>query len=265
MAINPSVPSKSFAILGGCGFAGYSLSSPYTPLHLFSSGRTMSGSSHHKRNGNIRQLELGGQAIDMRTGGCFQFPRCDTPQFGVGAGMALNLNSHFALDSGLNVLPRSTVSDGYFENGSVVGGRASEFLAGVRAEARARNYGFFLDAAPGIVSWSQITTGQESIREPNGVIGTNYTHARRTFFASKVGAGFEFSPRTRVHVRVDFADLIIRYGHGAIWTCDTCVTWRNNPQITVGLYAGLESQSHGSRPNTVRKSSTLFGAPPTWA
>lgn len=225
----------------------------------------MSGSSHHKRNGNIRQLELGGQAIDMRTGGCFQFPRCDTPQFGVGAGMALNLNSHFALDSGLNVLPRSTVSDGYFENGSVVGGRASEFLAGVRAEARARNYGFFLDAAPGIVSWSQITTGQESIREPNGVIGTNYTHARRTFFASKVGAGFEFSPRTRVHVRVDFADLIIRYGHGAIWTCDTCVTWRNNPQITVGLYAGLESQSHGSRPNTVRKSSTLFGAPPTWA
>jgi hypothetical protein len=188
----------------------------------------------------IRQFELGGQAIDMRTGGCFQFPRCNTPQFGIGAGLAFNLNSHLAFDSGFNVLPRSIVSDGYYVNGSVDGGRASEFLAGVRAEARARNYGFFLDAQPGFVSWSQITTGEEFVQEPNGtIIDTYYTHARKTFFASKVGAGFEFSPRNRLHVRVDFADLVIRYGHSAIWTCDTCVTWRNNPQITVGLYAGL--------------------------
>src|ERR1700678_1506646 len=125
-------------------------------------------------------------------------------------------------------------------NGSVEGGRASEFLAGVRAEARARHYGFFLDAQPRFVSWSQITTGEGFVRDPNGtILGSDYTHARRTFFASKVGAGFESSPRTRLHVRVDFADLIIRYGHSAIWTCGTCVTWRNNPQIAVGLYAGL--------------------------
>jgi len=188
----------------------------------------------------IRRFELGGQAIDMRTGGCFQFPRCDTPQFGLGAGVALNLNSHFALDSGFNVLPRSIVDDGYFVNGSVDGGRASEFVAGVRAEARAKHYGFFLHAQPGLVSWSQVTTGEGFVREPNGTVLSNYyTHARRTFFASKVGAGFESSQRTRLHVRVDFADLVIRYGHSAIWTCDTCVTWRNNPQITVGLYTGL--------------------------
>ncbi len=176
----------------------------------------------------------------MRTGGCFQFPHCNTPQFGVGAGVAFNLNPHFALDSDFNVLPRSIVTDGYFVDGSVVGGRASEFLAGVRAEARGRNYGFFLDAQSGFVSWSQVTTGEEFVREPNGTtIVTDYTHARRTFFASKAGAGFEFSPRSRLHVRVDFADLIIRYGHSAIWICDTCVTWKNNPQITAGLYAGL--------------------------
>jgi hypothetical protein len=175
----------------------------------------------------------------MRTGGCFQFPRCDTPQFGLGAGVALNLNSHFSLDSGFNILPRSIVEDGYFVNGSVDGGRASEFLAGVRAEARASNYGFFLDAQPGFVSWSQVTTGEDFVEGPNGTIIGSYTHARRTFFASKVGVGFESSPKPHLHVRVDFADLIIRYGHSAIWTCDTCVTWRNNPQITVGLYTGL--------------------------
>jgi len=182
---------------------------------------------------NIRRFELGGQVIDMRTGGCFQYPRCDTPQFGLGATATLNLNSHFALDSNFNVLPSSIVEDGYSTNGSVDGGRASEFLAGVRAEARARRYGFFLDAQPGFVSWSQVPTGEDFVRAPDGtVISSYYTHARRTFFASKVGAGFEYSPGTRMHVRVDFADLLIRYGHSAIWTCDTCVTWRNNPQIT---------------------------------
>jgi len=71
------------------------------------------------------------------------------------------------------------------------------------------------------------------------VISSYYPHARRTFFASKVGAGFEYSPGTRMHVRVDFADLLIRYGRSALFTCDTCVTWRNNPQITVGVYAAL--------------------------
>ncbi len=176
----------------------------------------------------------------MRTGGCFQAPRCNTPQFGLGPGATLNLNSHFALDANFNILPSSIVSDGYFANGSVDGGRASEFLTGVRAEARARRYGFFLDAQPGFVSWSQVPTGQVFIRAPDGtVISTYYTHARRTFFASKVGAGFEYSPGTRMHVRVDFADLLIRYGQSALYICDTCVTLRNNPQITVGLYAAL--------------------------
>jgi hypothetical protein len=42
-----------------------------------------------------------------------------------------------------------------------------------------------------------------------------------------------------MHVRVDFADLLIRYGQSALYICDTCVTWRNNPQITLGLYAAL--------------------------
>jgi hypothetical protein len=188
----------------------------------------------------VRRFEIGGQAIDMRTGGCFQSPRCDTPQFGIGGGVALNLNSHFALDSDFNVLPRSIINDGSFMNGSVDGGRASEFVAGVRAEARAKHYGFFLDAQPGFVSWSQVPTGIDFAVEPNGsVLSSYYTHARRTFFASKVGAEFESSPRSRLHVRVDFADLVIRYGHSAIWTCDTCVSWSNNPQITVGMYAGL--------------------------
>ena len=180
----------------------------------------------------------------MRTGGCFQAPRCNTPQFGLGPGATLNLNSHFALDANFNILPSSIVSDGYFANGSVDGGRASEFLTGVRAEARARRYGFFLDAQPGFVSWSQVPTGEVFIRAPDGtVISSYYTHARRTFFASKVGAGFEYSPGTRMHVRVDFADLLIRYGQSALYICDTCVTWRNNPQITVGLYAAL-GQTH---------------------
>jgi hypothetical protein len=189
---------------------------------------------------DIRRFELGGQAIDMRTGGCFQFPQCNTPQFGLGVGATLNLNSHFAIDSNFNILPGSILQDGFDPNGSVDGGRASEFLAGGRAEARAKHYGFFLDAQPGFVSWSQVPTGEAFIRAPDGtVISGYYTHARRTFFASKVGAGFEYSPGNRMHVRVDFADLLVRYGHDAKWTCYACVTWTNNPQITVGLYAAL--------------------------
>ena len=107
-----------------------------TPLFL---GQDLAPVPPQSAGAAVSRFELGGQVIDMRTGGCFQFPRCDTPQFGLGAGAAFNLNSHFALDSGFNILPRSIVDDTYFMNGSVEGGRASEFLAGVRAEARARH------------------------------------------------------------------------------------------------------------------------------
>src|SRR5580658_6772615 len=58
---------------------------------------------------SIRRFELGGQVIDMRTGGCFQFPPCNTPRFGLGVGAPLTLTSLFALDSNFNVLRGSIV------------------------------------------------------------------------------------------------------------------------------------------------------------
>jgi hypothetical protein len=184
----------------------------------------------------------------MRTGGCFQFPRCDTPQFGLGAGAALNLTPHLALDSSFNLLPGTILSDAFFTNGSVVGGRATEFLAGARSEVRSRSYGYFLEAQPGLVSWSAVPTGEALQSAPNGTV-VYTTHGRRTFFASKVGAGLEFSPGTRLHLRVDFGDLLIRYGHSALWTCSKCVTWTNNPQATIGIYAGLGKAISWKPPN----------------
>ena len=97
---------------------------------------------------SLRRFEVGGQVADIRTG-CIGQPRCSLPSFGLGAGASLNLNSHFVVDANFNVTPESSTGATY-----LVGGHASEFLLGARAEVRARHYGFFLKAQPGYFNWS---------------------------------------------------------------------------------------------------------------
>jgi len=167
----------------------------------------------------VRRFELGNQVADIRTE-CIGRSYCHIPSFGLGVGATLNLNAHFALDTTVDVSPTSG------ESTNVSGGRIVELLSGGRAEVRAKNYGFFLKAQAGDLIWTQVVTNFVYIPPTTFV----FTYGNRNLFASSVGAGFEYSPASRIHIRAEVADLILRYGPSA---------WTNNLQPTLGVYTSV--------------------------
>jgi hypothetical protein len=168
---------------------------------------------------SLRRFELGVNVSDIRTG-CIGQPYCFMPSFGLGFGGTMNLNRHFALDADVNVTPGTGPSN------NLSGGRATEFLLGVRGEVRARHYGYFMEAQPGLLNWSHAIT---QVVEPNPPAFT-FIYGGINRFVSDVGAGFEYSPTARIHVRGEVADLVMRY---------TSSSWVNNIQPTAGVYVGL--------------------------
>jgi hypothetical protein len=135
----------------------------------------------------------------------------------MGPGIALNLNRHLALDGVYNVML------GFQYPG---GGRESELLFGVRAEARAKRYGLLAFALPGVVHWNAFQTGY--FAEP-GSLYQMIQFSTKTYFASDAGGGVEYFPSARVHVRAEMGDLLISRS-GA---------WTNNLQTSVGVYSGI--------------------------
>jgi hypothetical protein len=167
----------------------------------------------------MRRFEIGGSASDIRTL-CVGERNCGVPSAGLGAAGAVNLNRHFAIDGSFNWTANSRTPT------NIYGGRESEFLLGVRAEARARHYGYFLKAKPGFLSWSHVIT-QTIYPTPTTF---SFIYGRRTELASAVGGGFEYSPTARIHLRVELNDLLLHYSSGL---------WTNNLQPVFGVYAGL--------------------------
>jgi hypothetical protein len=180
--------------------------------------------SAHPSDTGLRRFELGIQTADVRTGCIGSTVSCPLPSFALGAGGAMNLNQHFSLDANFLITPQSA---SYLTN--TFGGRASELLLGARAEVRARHYGFFLKAQPGYFSWSHLITGVV-FPTPSYFV---FSYGRRTYFATDAGAGFEYSPSARIHLRGEVADLMLHEGRSG---------WTNNLQPSAGIYYGLGKQ-----------------------
>jgi hypothetical protein len=180
--------------------------------------------SAHPSDTGLRRFEIGIQTADVRTGCIGSAESCPLPSFALGAGGTMNLNQHFSLDANFLITPQSA---SYITN--TFGGHASELLLGARAEVRARHYGFFLKAQPGYFSWSHLITGVEYPTPSNFV----FSYGRRTYFATDAGAGLEYSPSARIHLRGEVTDLILHEG-GSGWT--------NNLQPSAGIYYGLGKQ-----------------------
>ena len=190
-------------------------------------------SKSHPSDTGLRRFEIGTQTADVRTGCIGSAQSCPLPSFALGAGGAMNLNQHFSFDANFLITPQSA---SYVTN--TFGGHASEFLLGARAEVRARHYGFFIEAQPGYFSWSHLIT-EVNDRTPS--VG------RRTYFVSNVGAGLEYSPSARIHVRGEVADLVLHEG-GSSWT--------NNLQPSAGIYYGLGKQIQWKPPPTKQNEPT---------
>jgi len=180
--------------------------------------------SAHPSDTGLRRFELGIQTADVRTGCIGSAVSCPLPSFALGAGGAMNLNQHFSLDASFLVTPQSAsyITDKF-------GGHASELLLGARAEVRARHYGFFLKAQPGYFNWSHLITGVAFPTPSNFV----FSYGRRTYFATDVGAGLEYSPTARIHLRGEVTDLVLHQGDSG---------WTNNLQPSAGIYYGLGKQ-----------------------
>jgi hypothetical protein len=148
----------------------------------------------------------------------------------VGGGGVFNVNRYLAFDATLNVLTKFDTAHYNFDSGVPAGGRGSEFLIGVRGVVRARRYGLFAEAAPGVLSWSQVLTAYTA-----GVS----SYGRDNLFALKLGGGAEYAPNSRVHVRLDVADLLVKYNQ-PYWGFGGGVhPWLNNLQTATGVYVGL--------------------------
>jgi hypothetical protein len=178
----------------------------------------------------IRRFEVGGQATDLNLGDCNIFSHCEVPQMAVGSRVAFNVNRYLAIDAALNVLTTFDSTHYNFDRGVPAGGRGLEFLAGVKGEVRARRYGFFAEAAPGVLSWSQVLTAYKA-----GVS----TYGRDNLFALKLGGGAEYSPSSRVHLRFDVADMLVKYNQPYWGFGGGHCPWLNNLQTTSGVYVGL--------------------------
>jgi hypothetical protein len=178
----------------------------------------------HPSDTGLRRFEIGIQTADVRTGCIGSALSCPLPSFALGTVGAMNLNQHFSLDANFLITPQSA---SYITN--TFGGHASELLLGARAEVRARNYGFFLKVQPGCFSWSHLFT-EDAYPPPSNFV---VSFRRRTYFATDAGAGLEYSPSARIHLRGEVTDLIVHEG-GSNWT--------NNLQPSAGIYYGLGKQ-----------------------
>jgi hypothetical protein len=194
---------------------------------------------------SLRRFEFGGQAVDIRLGSCVGSGiACPTPQFGLGAGAALNLGPRLAVDTAVNVLPRFDRL--HYDSGVPEGGHATEFLLGPRAQVRARQYGFFVAAKPGLLTWSQVLTGftYTPISGSPAKYDVTDDYGRRAYFATELSGGVEYSPAGRVRLRVEMGDLLVHYSGALRYTfpggtsldCSPCAGWTSNLQTVAGVY-----------------------------
>jgi hypothetical protein len=170
----------------------------------------------------LPRFEVGETFADIRTD-CINSTdtSCGLPQFAIGVGASYNFTSHFAFDADFAETPTaSKVSTNFY------GGRHAEFLAGLRAEARARRYGYFLKTQIGSINWNHAITGV--VQPPNNPFYFLFGDDRK--FAANVAAGFEYSPTPRIHVRGEIGDLLRAFSSSA---------WQNNLQSMAGVYIGL--------------------------
>jgi hypothetical protein len=120
-------------------------------------------------------------------------------------------------------MPPATIGDPYDPSGvepSASGG-ISEFLAGIRIESRARQWGVFARFSPGVMSWK-----------------TGTVYGSINDFVVESGAGVEYSPSPRVHFRAEYDELSIKYHAFAGGHCYPCFGpgWTGNDEVKAGAY-----------------------------
>ena len=173
---------------------------------------------------DLPRFEFGLQTAQIRTV-CFATPPpsnpCVVPSFALGPSGTWNIKRFLAIDASYLVTPEAGT-----ESSNLWGGRISELLAGVRLEARAKHYGYFIEAQPGYFEWHNVITG---VNYPTPQTFA-FDYGSVTHFVSDVGPGMEYSPSSRIHIRGELTDLIYHFGDK---------TWINYFQPSVSVSYGM--------------------------
>ena len=180
------------------------------------------GNSDSPAISRLPRLEVGLQTTQIRTN-CVGTTdeTCDLPSFAVGPIATWNLKRFLAIDANYVVTPSAGTA-----STNAYGGRISELVAGVRLEARARHYGYFIEAQPGYLRWQHVITG---VYYPTPQ-SFAFDFGSATHFITNVGPGVEYSPSSRIHIRGQLADLIYRY---------SSQSWVNDFQPSITVSYGL--------------------------
>lgn len=209
----PEHYGRNFSILNAGAIIAFTL--VICPL-LHAQGRALPDAPRPVVSKGVQRFEVGVETADMGTGTNGR----NLPSFGMGAEAAWNWKPYLAWEADYLITPNSTRGANDFR-----GGKAVELLAGVRAEIRTRHYGYFLTAEPGMFEWTHAITGV--VHKPDTF---TFIYGPRRYFASDFGAGFEYSPSSRVHIRTQVTDLLVRRS-GA--------NWEDHLQSSVGAYYGF--------------------------
>ena len=190
-----------------------------------------SGNSASPSISGLPRFEVGLQTTQIRTN-CVgtSDETCEIPSFAVGPNGTWNLKRFLAIDGNYVVTPSTGT-----ESTNLFGGRISELMAGVRLEARATHYGFFIEAQPGYLRWNHVIT---AVRPPTPT-SLAFDYSSVTHFISDVGPGVEYSPSSRIHIRGQLTDLVYHFsGH----------TWVNYFQPSLSVSYGLGSSMRWTPP-----------------
>jgi hypothetical protein len=159
----------------------------------------------------VQFSSLGFTQIEHPAGAPPLFPASDfrdtQTQAGFGGRLTFNVTPNFGLEAQGDFFPR----DARLFNGGRAGGRALQGLAGIKLGKRFENFGIFGKARPGVISFGK-TISFAGFDNSFGFAIPRIHLARRTYFAFDLGGVLEFYPSTRVVMRFDGGDTMIRYG-----------------------------------------------------
>jgi hypothetical protein len=153
---------------------------------------------------------------------------------GVGARIGYNFTPHLAADVQADYYPADI---GPFLSNMAVGGRMFQLQAGAKVGKRFQQFGFFVKARPGVVSFSNVFFfdgfGQPPLFDFRSHFG------RATHFSMDVGGVLEYYASPRFFARFDCGDTMIRYGRNLLQVFPTPPkrpsVWTHQLQLSAGV------------------------------
>lgn len=146
------------------------------------------------------KLEIGGQTTSLTFfSPDFQF---DDTKAGVGGRVTYNFNRSIAAEAEINFFPQQQ----FLFNAD---GSAIQAQFGVKLGKRFKKFGVFGKVRPGFVSVNRVFTILPGPLQPNFLF--DFKVERENFFSTDFGGVLEFYPSSRMLVRFDAGDTMIRH------------------------------------------------------